>query len=117
MPHQSSSDLLRGTLDLLILKALALESLHGVGIARRIGQMTAGNFQISFGSLFPALHRMEEKGWLAAEWRPSENNRRAKYYLLTTAGKRQAKAEERSWERLVELMAAAMRFMPAREEG
>jgi PadR family transcriptional regulator, regulatory protein PadR len=117
MQQQGGPELLRGTLDLLVLKALALEPLHGVGIARRIGLMTTGNFQISFGSLFPALHRMEEKGWVAAEWRRSENNRRAKYYRLTGAGKRQAKAEERSWERLVALMAAAMRFPTAREEG
>ncbi len=117
MRQQGGPDLLRGTLDLLVLKALALEPLHGVGIARRIGQMTAGSFQISFGSLFPTLHRMEEKGWVAAEWRPSENTRRARYYRLTSAGKRQAKEEERSWEPLVALMAAAMRFAPDGEGG
>ncbi|MDO8834937.1 MAG: helix-turn-helix transcriptional regulator, partial [Vicinamibacterales bacterium] len=76
---ETRTELLRGTLDLLILQAVALEPLHGVGISRRIGQMTNGTFSVSFGSLFPSLHRMEERGWLAAEWRSSENNRRAKY--------------------------------------
>ncbi len=76
---EARTDLLRGTLDLLILKAVALEPLHGVGIARRIEQITKGAFGVSFGSLFPSLHRMEERGWLASEWRNSENNRRAKY--------------------------------------
>jgi transcriptional regulator len=115
MQQQGSPDLLRGTLDLLVLKALSLEPLHGVAIARRIGQMTGGSFRVSFGSLFPSLHRMEEKGWLSAEWRLSENNRRAKYYRLTQAGRKQAKAEERSWERLVALMAAALRFAASQE--
>jgi transcriptional regulator len=115
---QAKADILRGTLDLLILKALSLEPLHGVGISRRIGQMTAGTYQVSFGSLFPSLHRMEEKGWTAAEWRPSENNRRAKYYRLTAAGCKRARAEERDWEGLVRLMAAAMRYTPCEgEEG
>ena len=117
MKPPAKSDLLRGTLDLLVLKALSLEPLHGVGISRRISQMTGGNFQISFGSLFPSLHRMEEKGWLTAEWRPSENNRRARYYCLTAAGRKRAEAEVRSWERLVTLMAAAMRYTPEGEEG
>lgn len=103
------ADLLRGTLDLLILKALSLEPLHGVGISRRIGQITCGTFGVSFGSLFPALHRMEERGWLSAEWRTSENNRRAKYYRLTTAGKRQLNVEETEWQQVVQAMAAAIR--------
>jgi PadR family transcriptional regulator PadR len=102
------TDLLPGTLDLLVLKALSLESLHGVGISRRITQITRGAFQVSFGSLFPSLHRMEEKGWVAAEWRSSENNRRAKYYRLTSAGRRQLKAEERQWNRVVKIMTAAV---------
>jgi PadR family transcriptional regulator, regulatory protein PadR len=116
MSEQTGPDLLRGTLDLLVLKALSLEPLHGVGIARRIGQMTAGNFRISFGSLFPSLHRMEEKGWVVADWKSSENNRRARYYRLTRAGRQRAKLEERSWERMVELMGAALRFTPESEE-
>ena len=102
------TDLLRGTLDLLILKALALEPLHGVGISRRITQITRGAFEVSFGSLFPSLHRMEEKGWVEAEWRASENNRRAKYYRLTSAGRAQMKAEERDWNQLVKIMTAAV---------
>jgi len=105
---QKRTDLLRGTLDLLILKALALEPLHGVGVSRRITQITRGAFQVSFGSLFPSLHRMEEKGWVEAEWLASENNRRAKYYRLTSSGKAQLKAEEREWGQVVKIMTAAM---------
>ena len=101
-------DLLRGTLDLLILKALSLEPLHGVGISRRIKQMTMGAFQVSFGSLVPSLHRMEERGWLDAEWRTSENNRRAKYYRLTSSGHAQLKVEERDWNQVVKVMKAAV---------
>ncbi|MBZ5495642.1 MAG: PadR family transcriptional regulator [Acidobacteriia bacterium] len=102
------TDLLRGTLDLLVLKALALEPLHGVGISRRITQLTKGAFQVSFGSLFPSLHRMEEKGWVEAEWRSSENNRRAKYYRLTSSGRAQLKVEERDWNQVVKIMATAV---------
>jgi len=102
------TDLLRGTLDLLILKALALDPLHGVGISRRITQMTRGAFQVSFGSLFPALHRMEERGWVSAEWRASENGRRAKYYRLTASGRAQLKVEERDWMRVVRAMTVAV---------
>src|SRR5208282_3714711 len=100
--------LLRGTLDLLILKALSLQPLHGVGISRRITQITGGAFQVSFGSLFPSLHRMEEKGWVKAEWRASENNRHAKYYRLIAAGRAQLKAEERDWNQVVKIMTAAV---------
>jgi len=102
------TDLLRGTLDLLILKALNLEPLHGVGISRRITQITKGAFEVSFGSLFPSLHRMEEKGWVEAEWRASESNRRAKYYRLTASGRAQLKVEERDWNQVVKIMTAAM---------
>lgn len=102
------TDLLRGTLDLLILKALVLEPLHGVGISRRITQITNGAFAVSFGSLFPSLHRMEEKGWVEAEWRASANNRRAKYYRLTVPGRAQLKAEEREWNQVVKIMKAAV---------
>jgi PadR family transcriptional regulator PadR len=91
------SELLRGTLDLLILKALQLGPLHGLGVARRVGQMTGGTFQVKPGSLFPALHRLEEKGWLKAQWGASESNRRAKYYQLTAAGKSQFRQEVASW--------------------
>jgi PadR family transcriptional regulator PadR len=102
------SELLRGTLDLLILKALSLEPLHGVGVSRRITQITRGAFQVSFGSLFPSLYRMEEKAWVEAEWRASENNRRAKYYRLTSAGRAQLKVEERNWNEVVKIMTAAV---------
>jgi PadR family transcriptional regulator PadR len=105
---EKRADLLRGTLDLLILKALWLEPLHGVGVSRRITQITRGGFQVSFGSLFPSLHRMEEKGWVEAEWRASENNRRAKYYRLTSSGRAQLEVEERDWNRVVKIMTAAM---------
>jgi len=105
---EKRTDLLRGTLDLLVLKALSLEPLHGVGISRRITQITKGAFQVSFGSLFPSLHRMEERGWLEAEWRTSENNRRAKYYRLTSSGRTQLKVEEREWNQVVKVMAAAV---------
>jgi PadR family transcriptional regulator, regulatory protein PadR len=105
---QKRTDLLRGTLDLLVLKALSLEPLHGVGISRRITQITKGACQISVGSLFPALHRMEEKGWVEAEWRSSDNNRRAKYYRLTSAGRAQLKDEERQWNQVVRIMASAV---------
>ena len=105
---QKRTDLLRGTLDLLILKALWLEPLHGVGVSRRITQITKGAFQVSFGSLFPSLHRMEEKRWVDAEWRASENNRRAKYYRLTSSGRAQLKVEERDWKQVVKIMTAAV---------
>jgi len=105
---EKRTDLLRGTLDLLVLKALSLEPLHGVGISRRIAQVTQGAFQVSFGSLFPSLHRMEEKGWVEAEWRASENNRRAKYYRLTSSGRAQLKVEERDWNQVVKIMTAAV---------
>ena len=105
---EKRTDLLRGTLDLLVLKALYLEPLHGVGVSRRITQITKGAFQVSFGSLFPSLHRMEERGWVEAEWRSSENNRRAKYYRLTSSGRTQLKVEERDWNQVVKIMAAAV---------
>jgi len=102
------TELLQGTLDMLILKALALGEMHGLGIARRVEQLTRGTFQVKPGSLFPSLHRMEESEWVVAEWRASENNRRAKYYKLTAAGRRRAAIEERDWNRVVEAMTAAL---------
>lgn len=94
------ADLLQGTLDLLILKIIALEPAHGWAIAQRINQMSRDELQVGQGSLYPALHKLERQGWIVAEWRPSENNRRAKYYSITRHG-RKALAEERSqWERL-----------------
>ena len=104
----SQTNLLQGTLDLLILKTLGAGELHGLGISRRIEQATKGAFQVKPGSLFPALHRMEEAGWLAASWGESENNRRAKYYKLTKAGRRQLEAETREWARISLAMSHAL---------
>jgi|SRR6187402_773382 len=95
-----STDLLQGTLDVLILKTLALEPMHGWGIALRIQQVSQDALQIGQGSLYPALHRLEYKGWIASDWGASENNRRAKFYSLTAAGKKQLKTELRQWDRL-----------------
>jgi PadR family transcriptional regulator, regulatory protein PadR len=102
------TEILQGTLDLLILKAVNLEPLHGLGISRRIEQVTRGTFQVKPGSLFPALHRMEEQGWLAASWGESENRRRAKYYKLTAAGRRQLESERRRWQRISLAIAHAL---------
>jgi transcriptional regulator len=85
------ANLLQGTLDLLILQALTVGELHGLGVARRVEQMTKGTFEVKPGSLFPALHRMEEAGWVVSAWGQSENNRRAKYYRLTASGRRRSR--------------------------
>jgi PadR family transcriptional regulator len=106
MPRQTP--LLQGTLDLLILKALSLQPLHGLGVSRRVEQITRGAFIVGPGSLFPALHRLEEKGWLTSSWGDSENNRRAKYYELTKAGRRQLTAETEEWSRVAGAMRAAL---------
>ncbi len=98
---ERKADLLRGTLDLLILKTLTLEPMHGLGISRRIEQVTEGIFQVQPGSLFPAVHRLEQEGWIQGEWGESENNRRAKYYRLTSAGKRRLGEEKRNWAQVV----------------
>lgn len=102
------TELMRGTLDLIILKVLALEEMHGLGISRRIEQVTKGTFQVKPGSLFPALHRMEEQGWVASTWGESENNRRAKYYRLTKTGRRQLEAETKRWDRISLAIARAL---------
>jgi PadR family transcriptional regulator, regulatory protein PadR len=102
------TNLLQGTLDLLILKALALDEMHGLGISRRIEQITRGTFQVKPGSLFPALHRMEDAGWLRSTWRDSESNRRARFYRLTTTGRRQLKTETRQWETIALAIARAL---------
>jgi PadR family transcriptional regulator, regulatory protein PadR len=102
-------ELLQGTLELLILKSLALEELHGMGISRRIAQMTNGAFEVKAGSLFPALHRMEDSGWVTSFWGESETNRRAKFYRLTKAGKKQLHTESERWERISIAMATALR--------
>jgi PadR family transcriptional regulator PadR len=100
--------LLQGTLDLLILKALALGELHGLGVSRRIEEITRGAFQVQPGSLFPALHRLEEAGWLTAGWGASENNRRAKFYQLTPKGRRQLQEETKQWNRIALAIAHAL---------
>ena len=102
-------ELLPGTLDLLILRALVLEPSHGLGISRRIDQITGGTFQVKPGSLFPALHRLAERGWLDPEWGESDNGRRAKYYKLTVSGRKQLREETRSWETLAAAMTQALR--------
>lgn len=107
-PRSAPANLLQGTLDLLILKALALGELHGLGVARRVEQITRGTFQVKPGSLFPALHRLEDAGWLAATWGASENNRRAKYYKLTAAGRRQLDSEVGEWKRIAVAISYAL---------
>ena len=108
MPPHATTSLLQGTLDVLILKVLTLEPMHGLGVSRRIAQITGGTFDVKPGSLFPALHRMEQAGWLSAEWGESENNRRAKFYRLTAAGRRQLKDETNQWARISAAMASAL---------
>ena len=102
------ASLLQGTLDLLILKALSTGELHGLGVSRRIEQITGGTFAVQPGSLFPALHRLEESGWLTSLWEASENNRRAKYYKLTKAGKRQLGEATEQWNRIALAMTKAL---------
>lgn len=94
----STAAVVQGTLDMLVLKTLALQPMHAYGIAQRIKQISQGVFDVNPGSLFPAFKRLERAGWLASEWRASENNRRAKYYSLTPTGKKQLKAETRDWK-------------------
>ena len=94
------TDLLQGTLDVLILKTVALEPMHGWGISQRIQQMSRDILKVQQGSLYPALHRLEQQGWISSEWGASENNRRAKYYRLTKAGRKQLEVETSTWERL-----------------
>ena len=104
------SGLVQGTLDMLILKTLELEAIHGYGIAVRIEQVSKGVFRVNPGSLFPAFRRLERAGWLKSEWRDTENNRRAKYYLLTAQGRKQLKGETREWARQA---AAIVRILEA----
>jgi PadR family transcriptional regulator PadR len=97
---QNKADLLQGTLDLLILKSLQNEPMHGFGIAVRIGQMSKDMLTVEQGSLYPALYRLEDQGWIRAEWGVSENNRKAKFYSLTATGRKQLATEEQSWAKL-----------------
>jgi transcriptional regulator len=98
---ESSNEPLRGTIDLLVLRTLSLAPMHGWGITQRIQQVTGGVLEVNQGSLYPALQRLEQKEWIDSEWRTTDNNRRAKYYRLTPAGRRALGAETESWRRLV----------------
>ena len=104
------NDLLQGTLALLVLKTLARSPMHGYGITLRIQQISEDILRVEEGSLYPALHRMEQDGWVSAEWGMSENNRRARYYRLTAAGRKQLAAEEENWERLKQAVAQVLKF-------
>jgi PadR family transcriptional regulator PadR len=101
---ESVMDILQGTLDLLILRALEIAPMHGIGIASRIHQVTHGTFVVKAGSLFPAVRRLEQQGWIEGEWGPSENNRRARYYSLTRTGRAQLAREKRDWRRMTSAM-------------
>jgi transcriptional regulator len=103
-------DLLQGTLDLLILKMLALEPMHGWAIGRRLKQVSSDVLQVSDGSLYPALHKLEHAGWIKAEWKPSENNRRAKFYSLTRLGRKQLQTETADWSRLSNAIVQVMQL-------
>jgi PadR family transcriptional regulator, regulatory protein PadR len=105
---QEPTTLLQGTLDLLILKSLVAGDLHGLGISRRVQQITSGTFVVKPGSLFPALHRMEDEGWISSFWGDSENNRRAKYYRLTKPGRKQLEVETKRWSRISWAIAQAL---------
>lgn len=110
---KNSAELLQGTLDLLVLKAVSLGKMHGYGILLRIEQISGGSLAIEQGALYPALYRLERQGLLTTAWGTSENNRKAKFYSLTSRGRLQLKDEERSWTRLVEAIAAALRARPS----
>ncbi len=109
---KKAADLLPGTLDMLILKAVSLKPLHGYGVLLRIRQISGNALDIPQGSLYPALYRLEHEGFLSAEWGQSENNRRAKYYHLTAAGRRRLRQETAGWNRLVSAIAAALKTTP-----
>lgn len=108
MVPTGKTDVPQGTLDLLILKTLSLEAMHGLGVSKRLEQITKGTFRVNPGSFFPALHRMEEEGWIKGRWGRSENNRRAKYYELTRAGRRRLEQERHEWRRTVSAIARVL---------
>jgi transcriptional regulator len=108
-PIEPTTDLIQGTLDMLILKTLSVAPMHGYGIARRIEQISRGVFKVNPGSLLTALHRLERAGWLDAKWRNTDNSRRAKYYSLTVAGRRQLDVETESWQRRVSAMSRLLK--------
>jgi PadR family transcriptional regulator PadR len=104
------SDLVQGTLDLLVLKILALEPLHGWALSQRLKQVSGEVLQVSDGSLYPALHKLEQQGWIQAEWKPTENNRRAKFYSLTRLGRRHLEREAANWERISTAISSVVRL-------
>ena len=108
--NKSKNDVLQGTLTLLVLRTLAHGPMHGYGITLHIHRVSNEILRVEEGSLYPALHRMEQEGWIAAEWRASENNRRARYYSLSVKGRKQLAKEEESWARLTEAVASVLRF-------
>lgn len=111
VPH-ANADVLQGTLDLLILKALSVEPMHGWGVAQRIQQISRDVLQVNQGSLYPALRRLEDRGWIAARWGTSDNNRRARYYRLTSIGRAQLQQETESWERFMLAVQRVLRAQP-----
>jgi len=106
---EPKAELLKGTLDMLILKVVALGPIHGYAISQRIQQISRDFFQLQQGSLYPALHRLEDRGWLKAEWKPTETGRDAKFYSLTPKGRRQLEAEVKSWEQLIDAVSLILR--------
>ena len=104
------ADLVQGTLDLLVLKILALQPLHGWALSQRLKQVSGDVLQVSDGSLYPALHKLEQQGWIQAEWKPTENNRRAKFYSLTRLGRRHLEREAANWERISTAISSVMRL-------
>lgn len=114
MPSERPTDLVQGTLDMLVLSTLEAGPRHGYAIARRIQECSEGYLRVEEGSLYPALHRMQRRGWLAAHWGPSETNRKAKYYQLTPAGRTQLAAERESWQQLVQAIARVLAPSAAR---
>ena len=110
MSEKAKGDLLQGTLDMLVLKALQLEPMHGWGITERIEQWSQQVLQVNQGSLYPALYRLQRQGWITSSWKITENNRRARYYALTAAGRRQLAVEQESWDRLSEAVNLVMRM-------
>jgi transcriptional regulator len=108
-PNDAKTEFLKGTLDMLILKVVALGPIHGYAISQRIQQISRDLFQVQQGSLYPALHRLEDRGWLAAEWRQTETGRDAKFYTLTRKGRKQLEAEIRNWEQISDAVALILR--------
>ena len=112
MANDTPIDLLQGTLDMLALKALSLGPLHGYGVLLRIQQISRNRLEIQQGSLYPALYRLEHEGWIAGEWGQSENNRRARFYRLTPAGRRRLDAEAKKWNQFADVVASIMKTVP-----